>query len=512
MKYMIAYDLGTGGTKTSLFDEHGVSQASAFTSCDTHYPQNGWHEQRPEDWWNNVITSTHEMLKKTGVDVSDIVSLAVSGTSLGVIPIGKDGSLLAEYVPIWSDTRAVKQAKKFFEKIDEKQWYLTTGNGFPAHLYGIFKIMWYRDNMPELYQNTASFIGTKDYINYKMTGKLCTDRSYASGSGVYSLQEECYLPCYITASGVDADKLPQVFPSTHVVHTILPDIAKELGLSPNTKVCAGGVDNACMALGAACIANGESYTSLGSSSWIAVSSDKPIVNANKRTYVFAHCVPGQYVSATSIFSAGNSLRWVRDHLCPDLKVEEENGGKDSYVAMNELAVTSPAGANKLIFNPSLAGGSGLDKSANVRGCFTGLDLMHTRADIIRATMEGVALNLRMALNVLEENTALSDDMLIVGGGGKSPFWRSLFASIYEKNILETNVGQDAGSLGAAAVAAVGAGLWQDFSPVKQIHQMKNRITPNEKDVAVYRKMLPVFETICDMQSDIGDMLVALKLE
>ena len=343
-----------------------------------------------------------------------------------------------------------------------------------------------------------------------MTGRLCTDRSYASGSGVYSLKEERYLEEYIEASGVDASKLPQVFPSTHVVGTILPEVAAVLGLSPDTKVCAGGVDNACMALGAACIANGEAYTSLGSSAWIAVSGDTPVVNAKKRTYVFAHCVPGQYVSATSIFSAGNSLRWVRDTLCPDLKAQEEATGKDAYVAMNELAVTSPVGSNKLIFNPSLAGGSGLDRSVDVRGCFTGLDLMHTRADLIRATMEGVSMNLRMAMNVLEQNIRLSDDMLLVGGGGKSPFWRSLFASIYEKNILETNVGQDAGSLGAAAVAAVGAGLWESFDRVKQIHHLKSRVEPRPEEVAAYRKIMPVFEKICDIQSDVGDMLAGLE--
>ena len=160
MKYIIAYDLGTGGIKTSLFDENGVSQASAFESYETHFPQSGWHEQKPEDWWNSVISSTKTMLQKTGVDVKDIVSLAVSGTSLGVIPIGKDGSLLVDQVPIWSDGRAVAQAEEFFRKTDEETWYLTTGNGFPDHLYGIFKIMWYRDNLPEVYEKAQSFIGT----------------------------------------------------------------------------------------------------------------------------------------------------------------------------------------------------------------------------------------------------------------------------------------------------------------------------------------------------------------
>lgn len=511
MKYIIAYDLGTGGTKTSLFDENGVSKASAFTDCETFYPHNGWHEQRPEDWWNSVVSSTRKMLALSGVDVEDIAALAVSGHSLGVTPVSKDGRLLAEYVPIWSDARADRQARRFFENVDEESWYMTTGSGFPAALYSIFKIMWYKDEHPSLYEDTDKFIGTKDYINYRMTGVLCTDRSYASGSGVYSLKEERYLDSYIEAGGVDRQKLPDIYPSTHVVGTILPEAARVLGLSERTLVCAGGVDNACMALGAACISDGEAYTSLGSSSWIAVSDSKPVVNASKRPYVFAHCVPGQYVSATSIFSAGNSLRWVRGITCPDLMKAEAEGGPDSYDEMNRLAAESPIGANRLIFNPSLAGGSGLDKSANVRGCFTGLDLMHTRGDLIRATMEGVCMNLKLALNVLEDNTDISSEMLIVGGGGKSQLWRQLFADIYQKNILETNVGQDAGSLGAAAVAAVGAGLWKDFSRVKEVHRLKRRIVPVAEEAAAYEKILRVFEKVADIQSDIGDMLAELNL-
>uniref|UniRef100_UPI0036F25BBC xylulokinase n=1 Tax=Enterocloster aldenensis TaxID=358742 RepID=UPI0036F25BBC len=511
MKYIIAYDLGTGGTKTSLFDENGVSRASAFTDCQTFYPHSGWHEQRPQDWWDSVVTSTRKMLGCSGVDVKDIAALAVSGHSLGVTPVAGDGRLLAEYVPIWSDTRADRQAGRFFQTVDEEDWYMTTGSGFPAALYSIFKIMWYMDEYPQLYKDTAKFIGTKDYINFRMTGVLCTDRSYASGSGVYSLKDEGYLDSYIEASGVKREKLPDVYPSTHVIGTILPEAARILGLSEHTKVCAGGVDNACMALGAACISDGEAYTSLGSSSWIAVSDSNPVVNAGKRPYVFAHCVPGQYVSATSIFSAGSSLKWVRGTICPDLLKAEEEGGRDSYDVMNELAAASPIGANGLIFNPSLAGGSGLDKSANVRGCFTGLDLMHTRGDLIRATMEGVCMNLKLALQVLEDNTRISDEMLIVGGGGKSQLWRQMFADIYQKNILETNVGQDAGSLGAAAVAAVGAGLWKDFSRVREVHRLKRRIGPEPEAVLAYGRILPVFGKVADIQSDIGDMLAELKM-
>ncbi len=509
MKYVIAYDLGTGGTKSSLYNDQGELVCSTFTSCETFYPKSGLHEQRPLDWWNGVKSSTAELLLKSSVSPEQIVSLAISGHSLGVVPVGYDGHLKDEFVPIWSDTRASAQAQRFFEEIPEVDWYNVTGNGFPAPCYSLFKIMWYKDEKPQIYAETDKFIGTKDYINYLLTGKLCTDRSYATGSGVYSLLNERYENSFFEFAKVDKDKFPPVLQSADVVGTILPEIAKELGLSEKTVVCAGGVDNACMALGAACVENGEAYTSLGSSSWIAVCDEKPVLNDKSRPYVFGHCIPGKFVSATCIFSAGNSLRWVRDVFCKDLKEKEASGGEDAYYAMTDEAKQSPVGANKLIFNPSLAGGTALDKSLNIKGCFTGLELMHTRGDIVRSAMEGIAMNLGMAMEVLAGQVEISEDMLIVGGGGKSPFWRQIFADIYEKNIIETNVGQEAGSLGAAIVAGVGAGLWEDFDFVKTLHKRKGEHTPNEQNKKIYRKVKPVFEKIADYQSDIGDMLVEL---
>ena len=511
MAYILSYDLGTGGTKASLFDDQGRSLASTFVSCDTYYPRELFHEQRPDDWWQSVVKSTQMLLEKAPVDRNEIACLAVSGHSLGVTPVDSEGALLTEYTPIWSDSRAGAQARRMFETVDEETWYLTTGNGFPAANYGIFKIMWLKDEMPEVYEKAVCFLGTKDYVNLRMTGVMCTDHSYASGSGVYDLKKRCYVDEYIAASEVDPAKLPRIMESADIIGTLTPEAAKVMGLPETVKVAAGGVDNACMCLGAACTHDGDSYTSLGTSAWIAVASHDPIVNAQKRSYVFAHCIPGMFASATSIFSAGNSFRWVKNTLFGHLEEKAEAEGRDVYDLLTEIAATAPAGSHKLIFNPTLAGGSGLDKSQFVRGCFTGLVLGHTTADVVRATLEGICMGLRMAMDVLSEHTPLSDEMLIVGGGGKSQFWRSLFASIYDKTIIETNVGQDAGSLGAAAVAAVGAGLWDSYDRVRDIHKRLGAIEPDAEDRVTYAKILPVFAKIADFQCDIGDMLQDLNV-
>lgn len=508
---MISYDLGTGGNKASLYDLEGNCLASVFIPYDTVYPRAGWHEQRPGDWWDAVVMSTRKLLDKTCEDRKNIECLAISGHSLGAVPVDKNGRLLRNTTPIWSDARAYEQAREFFTKVDEHEWYMTTGNGFPAALYTVFKIMWYRDNEPDIYRDAFKIIGTKDYINFRLTGVISTDHSYASGSGVYDLGRNMYHDGYITASGISADKLPDIVLSTAVLGTITPEAAEATGLGTDVRVVCGGVDNSCMALGAKSLEEGRVYTSLGSSAWIAVSSAEPVLDLRARPYVFAHVVPGLYTSAVSIFSAGTSFRWLRDNLCIDLKMQEESGGKNAYGLMDELAERSPVGANRLLFNPSLAGGTSQDASVNLRGAFMGLDLKHDRGDLIRACMEGIAMNLRLRLDVLKKHCRLQNEMLLVGGGSKSPLYRRIFADVYNMDILKTNIDQDAAALGAVAVAAVGCGIWKDFSRIDEIHETMETVKPDPVNSSKYEKLLDVFSFASDRQSEISDMLMALDL-
>jgi len=247
-----------------------------------------------------------------------------------------------------------------------------------------------------------------------------------------------------------------------------------------------------MALGAGNIAEGRVYASLGSSMWIAVSSARPLLDDAAKPYVFTHVIPGMFTSAVAIFSGGTSLRWVRDQLCGNLIQQADSSQQDPYERMTALAGQSPPGARKLLFNPSLAGGSSLEPSPDLRGAFLGLDLKHTQADVIRATLEGIALNLRLALDELRRLNPVAHEMIVVGGGSRSTLWRQILADALEIDILKTNVGQDAGSLGAAAIAAVGAGLWPDFAPIGLIHRTENAARPIADHVQVYRRLLPVF--------------------
>lgn len=504
--HILAYDFGTGGIKASMFTAAGVSVAESFVAYETHYPCPDFREQKPADWWRAFCTSTKELMEATQSLKNDIECLCISGHSLGVVPVDKDGLLLREYTPIWSDARAKVQADRYFETHSWQEWYERTGNGFPAHLYSIFKVLWYREVEPEMFRKIHKFLGTKDYINFLLTDKMCTDHSYASGSGFYNLTREDYEYAMLKELKVPAEIFPEIYPSTEIIGSVTKRAAEQTGLPKGLPVVCGGVDNACMALGAMCIEPGRAYTSLGSSAWIAVADVKPILDTDTSVFVFAHAIPHMFVSAQPVFSAGSSYLWVRDQLCKNLMQTAS-----PYVEMEKLARSSPVGANKLLFNPSLAGGSGLDKTPNLRGAFLGLDLKHTQADIIRSTMEGIAMNLRIALDLLSCKTVLQQKMLIVGGGSKSNTWMEMFANVYQKTILKTNVGQNAGSLGAAAIGAVGCGMWKDFSMIDRIHEVVGEYTPRPAVQKQYDALLKLFVESSDYLCEIGDRLFELEL-
>jgi xylulokinase len=366
--------------------------------------------------------------------------------------------------------------------------------------------MWYRKHEPAMFEKVHKILGTKDFINFKLTDVIKTDPSYASGTGIYDLKGWRYAKAFIEASGIPAEVWPEIVPATQVLGTIQPAVAEEMGLSPKVKVVCGGVDNSCMALGAKNTREGRVYTSLGSSAWIAVSSTEPVLDAEAKPYVFAHVVPGLFTSAVSIFSAGTSFNWVKDHLCQDLVQKAEDEGEDVYALMNEAAAQAPVGANKLLFNPSLAGGTAQDPSVNIRGAYMGLDLKHGQPELIRAAMEGIAMNLRLRLDLLRKHTRLEDQILFVGGGAKSRFYLGIFADVFNTRIIKTNIDQDAAALGAAALAAVGCGLWADFTRIDEIHQTQEEIIPDQENHQKYEGLLKIFEKATQYQSDICDLL------
>lgn len=501
----IAYDLGTGGIKASLFDARGASLAETFRQYDTYFPKDRFMEQKPMDWWDGVCRATRRLLEESGCPAEDIACAALSGHSLVAVPIDRDGALLSVQVPIWCDMRASDQVSSFFKELSYEFWYETTGNGDPSETYTIFKLMWLKEHQPELFHRIHKILGSKDFVNYKLTGSVCTDPSYASGFGVFHLLNWDYEDRFFEAAGISREIFPPIRPSDEIIGYVTAEAAGECGLCQGTPVACGAVDNTCMALGARGLEEGTVYTSLGSSSWIAVTSRKPVIDVSSRPFVFAHAEKGYYTSAVSIFSAGNSFRWIRDHLMRDYA-----GDTDTYDVMNQMAKAVPPGSHGVLFNPTLAGGSAQEPSPNLCGGFMGLTLGNTREDLVRASMEGVAMALRRTLDILKRQVEIRGDMLLCGGGSKSAVWRRIFADIYHMPVLKTNIDQDAASLGAAALAANACGLWDGYGMIPSLHQKEDHLLPDEETNAYYEKLLPIYEEWTQCLSRLGDRMAGLR--
>lgn len=497
---IIAYDLGTGGVKASLYDEKMQTLAKSFIEYETFYPAHGMHEQRPSDWWMGVADSTKNLLSKAGVVAEEVACVSLSGASLVAIPMDENDRPLLEMVPIWSDTRAEAEAEEFFSRIDRDTWYMTTGNGFPAPCYSIFKLMWMKKHQPGVFNKTAYVLGSKDFINFKLTGVKATDFSYASGTGAYNLMAGKIDTTLLEAAGLPSDIFLDPVPSHTIIGTVTEQAAAEVGLAVGTKVVCGGVDNACMALGAVGAEDGKVYVSLGSSSWIPVNSKSPVLDPKKKPYVFAHIEEGMFTSAFSIFSGGSSLRWARDVLFAD------NGDEDIYRTMDRLAAQVPVGSNGIFFNPSLAGGTSQDKSIHIRGAYIGLHLGTTREEMVRAAMEGICFNLRLSLNHLLEKVDIADGILFCGGGSKSAFWMQMFADVFDVPIEKNGIEQDAASLGAAAIAARGLGLWSDYAPLKTLQTIQHRYLPEPCAVEKYAKLFPAFVYVNETAAEMGERM------
>ena len=486
---VLSLDLGTGGVKASLVTADGHILGNGFASYTTYCDADGHRRQCPQEWWDAVVASVRQ-LGDNLPSHPPIAAIGISGHSMGRVPVDKKGALLEQYTPIWSDSTPREEAAEFLGKVEWSEWYRTTGNGSPPPHYAAFKIMKLKKTDPEVYENAAAFLGTKDYINMKLCGAICSDRSYATGSGLYDLVRDEWRADYISACGIDPAKLPRLYSSTDIIGHVTSDAAAQLGIDSGIAVVAGGVDNGCMALGAGCVRAGEAYCSLGSSSWIAVVSDTVDADADSKPYIFGHCVSGFKLTHQGIFSSGTSHDWVIDNMFCDFDREGR------YQKFDELAATSPVGANGLIFCPALAGGSSADPSPDMRGSFVRLDLSHTRADIARATLEGLALQLRY---VSERMLADVKCLTLTGGGARSALLRQIFADVFGVPVAVSSVTRHTAALGAAALALVGIGAHENFDFISDVlgdreivfpvHENKNKYAEIQKDFACVMRFL-----------------------
>jgi len=475
MPYILAHDLGTTGNKATLFDDQGWLIASHAAHYPVDYPQAGWAEQAPIDWWRAVGISTRALLAATHSDPADIAAVTFSGQMMGIVPIDETGQPLRSAI-IWADQRAVEEAETIGTRCGPQQVYQRTGHRVsPAYLAA--KILWVKRHQPDLYRQTKKFLCAKDFVAFKLTGQCATDYSDASGSNLFDLTQRMWSTDLIDAIGLEAATLPDVHASTDILGAVTREASEATGLKAGTPVVIGGGDGACATVGAGVIAPGEAYCNLGSSAWISFASAAPLFDPQQRTFTFHHLHPRLFTPMGTMQAAGGARDWLAQLI--------------GDVTDAELAQVAP-GCEGALFLPYLIGERSPWWNPQARGAFVGLTMNHTRATLARAALEGVAFNLRLILDALESQGAVLPAMRVIGGGAQSPVWQQILADVFARPIHLLDLQGEASSWGAAVAGGIGVGVYADWNIAPARAEVKAIIDPIAAQVELYADRLAVF--------------------
>lgn len=487
MKYIVAHDLGTSGNKATLFTTDGKLVKSKTYSYDTHFFNGNWAEQNPLDWWKAVCKSTKELLKDVNAD--EVKAVSFSGQMMGCVCVDSEGTVLRDAI-IWADQRSVKEAEELKSKIDMEEFYHITGHRISPS-YSIEKLMWIKNNEPEVFNKTYKMLQAKDYIVYRLTGNFATDYSDASGTNAFDLNDFKWSDKILAAANINKNLLPKACPSTEIMGEINKEVSEECGLPVGTKVVIGGGDGMCASVGAGSVKEGVVYNYLGSSSWIALTTKKPIYDKQMRTFNWAHIVPGYISPCGTMQAAGNSFSWIKQTIGDYEKLMAEKDDLDVYELINSEIEKSKIGANNLLFLPYILGERSPRWNENAKGAFIGLKMEHSKKDMYRAVIEGIFYNLSIILDIFKEHIKI-DEINVIGGLAQGSVQRQIMADIYDVSINKLNYLEEATSMGAAVTAGVAIGELKGFEEIDKFIAKEDVISPNKENQLVYDKLKKLF--------------------
>ena len=489
MEYVIGVDLGTSGTKTVLFSTDGQPIASKTIEYPLYQPQNGWAEQAPEDWWHAACGSMKEVISKSGINPKDIKGIGISGQMHGLVMLDKAGNVLRRSI-IWCDQRTAAECDEITNKVGASRLIELTANpaltGFTAS-----KILWVRNNEPEIYEKCAHILLPKDYVRYMLTGEFATEVSDASGMQLLDVPNRCWSDEVLSKLGIDKSLLAKVYESPEITGKVTAQAAELCGVPAGTPVVGGAGDNAAAAVGTGTVQDGIAFTTLGTSGVVFAHTDKLSIDPKGRVHTFCCAVPGAWHVMGVTQAAGLSLKWFRDNFC-DAEMAAATGMKnDPYYIMDKQAERIPIGADRLLYLPYLMGERTPHLDPNCRGAFIGLSAMHTRQHMLRAVMEGVVYSQRDSVEVLRGMGVKINDMLACGGGGTSPLWRQMLADVYGCPV-KTVVSKEGPALGVAILASVGTGIYKSVQEackeVIKTNPAQNPIAANSAEYEKFYKM------------------------
>lgn len=483
--YLIAHDLGTSGDKASLFSSEGKLVGSCTMPYGVHFFGENCAEQDPEDWWKAVVKATRRILD--GVNPGEIAAVSFSSQMQACVAVDREGHALRPAL-IWADMRAVVQEERLRDRIGEEKMNRITGHR-PSAAYSLEKLMWIRDNEPEIYEKTWKMLLAKDYIICRLTGEFVTDYSEASGTDAFDLRNQEWSEEILSAAAIDRGKFPELHASTDVIGSLREDEAGILGLSPGTAVVCGGGDGPCSALGAGSIRDGETFLCFGTSAWIAQTSDDVFLDQGRKLICFGHVLPGKCLPCGTMQAAGSSYEYVRKLFFGDQKTVN---GRSVYKEMERQILQSPPGADGLIFLPYLLGERSPRWNPDASGCFLGIRPEHGRGDYIRAVLEGIAMNLRIILSAQSEKGKVSE-LTLTGGGARGDVTAQILADVLGVRLNRLDNVEVATSVAAAVIAGVGAGVFPDFAVVGRFVKTEKVFAPDPSLQGLYDREQELFE-------------------
>lgn len=486
--YLLAHDLGTSGNKATLYTAEGRLVKSVTCPYRLKVSKGNHAEQDPADWWRAVCESTKALSETAGG--GQIAAVSFSGQMMGCVCVDKKGEALRPAM-IWADMRSTEQMRKIGEQIDDEAYYRITGNRLSSSYSGT-KFMWIKDYEPQIYRDTYKMLNAKDYIILRLTGRFVTEPSDASSTCLLDLSTMTWSQDLLRICGLDAGKLPDILGSAEVAGTVTKEAAALCGLPEGTPVVCGGGDGVCAAVGSGAVREGIANCCLGTSSWISFASKTPVFDPQRRTFNFAHAVPGYVMPCGTMQCGGGALGWAVDTVFGGDRVGQ--GGKAAlYNAVCEAVRASPAGAKGLLFLPYLLGERSPRWNEKAKGSFVGLTLEHTAGDMLRAVMEGVAMNLSLILDVYRAQKANIGKLILIGGGARNVVWRQILADVLGTEIETPDTLEEATSMGAAIIAGVGVGIFPDLGVTDRFLKPENRYLPNGKTKELYARMKKAFD-------------------
>lgn len=497
MKYVIGVDLGTSAVKTLLIGQDGSVKAEATREYALYHEKSGWSEQEPDDWVAGTLSALRELTEHTGVDPRQIEGMSFSGQMHGLVLMDGDNKPLRRAM-LWNDTRTTAQCREIERKLGDTLLAVTRNPALEG--FTLPKILWVREHEPELFARACRFLLPKDYLRLRLTGAVHMDLSDAAGTLLLDIANKRWSGEVLDAFGLPASFCPPLVAAGELVGTLTAEAAAAAGLSPDTKIFAGGADNACGAIGAGILSPGLTLCSVGTSGVILTYEADASADYEGKVHFFNHGDENAFYAMGVTLAAGYSLSWFRNTFAKGESYDDLLAGIEDI----------PPGAGGLLFTPYMVGERTPHADSVIRGSFIGMDGSHTRAHFARAVLEGITFSLNESIDLFRAAGKTVDQIVSIGGGAKNSVWLQMQADIFQADVVSLENEQGPG-LGAAMLAAVGCGWFSSLAVCAELFVKHARTyTPNPAASERYAQLFRVYQQVYGQTKGINEALQAFR--